>query len=80
VYFPGFYVECLRELAALWAKEEGTVVSVQEQVDVMRGWGTVIVSEEPAEESGGGEEMEEDEDDESEEEDDGRGTGLQCMA
>lgn len=79
VYFPGFYVECLRELAALWAKEENAIVSVQEQVDVMKSWGTVIVSEEAAEESGGDEEMEED-DEESEEEEYGRGTTLQCMA
>jgi glyoxylate utilization-related uncharacterized protein len=80
VYMPGFYVECLRELAALWAKEEGVVVSVQEQMDVMRSWGTVIVREEAERETGGNDEEMEEDDEESEENEDERGSGLQCMA
>ena len=79
VYMPGFYVECLRELASLWTKEEGVVVSVQEQVNVMRSWGTVIVREEAESETGGDDDEMEEDDEESEEEEDERGTGLQCM-
>jgi hypothetical protein len=75
VYSPGFYVECLRELAGLWERAGGKDVGVEEQVDVMRGWGTLVV-----EETGpGDEEMDELEEEESEEEEDQRGT-LQCMA
>lgn len=77
VYFPGFYVECMRELAALWKDNEGAVVTVEQQVQVMKAWGTVIVSEEP--EGRDEEEMEEDDED-SEREEDERGAGLQCMA
>ena len=80
VYMPGFYVGCLRELAALWAKEEGVVVSVQEQVDVMRSWGTVIVREEAESETGGDDEEMEEDDEDCEKEEDERRTGLQCMA
>jgi mannose-6-phosphate isomerase-like protein (cupin superfamily) len=78
VYFPGFYVECMRELAALWKDNEDAVVSVEQQVQIMKGWGTVLVSEEESL-AGDDEEMEED-DDGSEEEVDERGAGLQCMA
>jgi len=76
IYSPGFYVECMRELAALWKDNEGAIVSVAQQVQVMNNWGTAIVIEEPEDEKG--EEVEED-DDESEREEDERGTGLQCM-
>lgn len=77
VYFPGFYVDCLKELAALWKDSEGGVVNVDEQVEVMKGWGTVIAQEES---KGGDDDEMEDDDDESEEEEDERGSGLQCMA
>jgi glyoxylate utilization-related uncharacterized protein len=77
VYLPGLYVECLRELAALWTDNEGGTVSVEEQVEVMKGWGTVVMQEENK--GTEDEEMEEGHD-ESEEEEDESGTGLQCMA
>ena len=77
VYFPGFYVECMRELAALWTDQDGVVVSVEQQVQVMKDWGTVMVTEKS--------ELEEEEKIEEDDEDSGgeaeeRGTGLQCMA
>jgi mannose-6-phosphate isomerase-like protein (cupin superfamily) len=87
-YSPGYYVDCLREMAKLC--EDGKLLGVKEQAQVVSGWATAIVVREMAKDDGRDEDDEMDEDEEDDEEESEkvgnrekmgpRYEGLKCMA
>lgn len=77
-YSPGYYVDCLRELAKHC--EGGKSMTAEEQAQIVRGWATVVVGKSGKESEGDAMETDEDDETEAGERLGPRYTGLRCMA